>query len=63
MRDGVDLAHALADFGNLGGRIAEFEKAMFERAKDAARMASAALLEGSSEDRIALIKRAMSQSA
>jgi 2-polyprenyl-6-methoxyphenol hydroxylase-like FAD-dependent oxidoreductase len=62
MRDGVDLADAFAANENLDERIAKFEKAMFERAKDAAQMASAALLEGSSEDRIALIKRAMSQS-
>jgi 2-polyprenyl-6-methoxyphenol hydroxylase-like FAD-dependent oxidoreductase len=60
MRDGVDLACALADTGDVEGAVAEFETAMFERAKDAAAMASAALLEGTSEERLALIKQAMS---
>ena len=60
MRDGVDLACALADTGYSDQAIAKFESAMFDRANVSARMASAALLEGSSEDRLALIQHAMS---
>ena len=62
MRDGVDLACALAD-KSLDKAVAKFEAAMFTRAKDAAQMASACLLEGSSEDRLALIRQAMSTPA
>jgi 2-polyprenyl-6-methoxyphenol hydroxylase-like FAD-dependent oxidoreductase len=63
MRDGVDLACALADTKNLDQAVARFETTMFDRAKDAARMASACLLEGTSEDRLALITKAMSTNA
>ncbi len=63
MRDGVDLAHALAhaldSSDDIDQAVAAFEAAMFARAEDAAKMASACLLEGSSEDRLALIQQAM----
>ena len=60
MRDGVDLAAALVTAGSLDQAIVEYENAKFQRAESSARIASAALLEGSSEDRLALIQHAMS---
>ena len=60
MRDGVDLACALADPADPDHAVASFEQIMFERAEFSARIASAALLEGSSEDRLTLIQHAMS---
>ena len=62
IRDGVDLAVALAA-PDRDQAVTAYEEVMFERTKKAATIASAALLEGSSEDRLALIKRAMSPKA
>lgn len=62
IRDGVELACALAS-EDCEQAVAAYEETMFERTKMAATIAWAALLEGSSEDRLALIKRAMSPAA
>ena len=61
MRDGIDLACALAEDGNSLAAITRYETAMFERATKSAQIASAVLLKASSEDRLALIQKAMSQ--
>ncbi|AMR29378.1 hypothetical protein A0257_21280 [Hymenobacter psoromatis] len=59
IRDGVDLACALAA-ADPDQAVSAYEEVMFARTRKAAAIASAVLLEGSSEDRLALIKRAMS---
>ncbi len=59
IHDGVELAIALSATES-DKAVSAYEEAMFERAKSAAAIASAVLLEGSSEDRLSLIKQAMS---
>ena len=59
MRDGVDLAVALADENSWKSAVQSYEAAVCERVGVAAKQAMAVLVEGTSEDSIESIEKMM----